>query len=120
MPPVRPAARRMIVALLVGLTAACGVLELGGGEHHAVVVESARNSEAERRSAVVELLATDISGAMVVDLSFDAEDIRCADGSAFDPDELVPGTEFRFEQRGDVAEANPPQVTGVDLEVECG
>jgi len=119
MPPVRPAVGRMIVALLVGMTAACGVLELGGGEHHAVVVESAQSFEAERWSAVVELLSTDISGATVVELSFADHDLRCADGSAFDP-ELVQGTEFRFEQRGDVAESDPPQVTGVELEVDCG
>lgn len=120
MPPVRPAVRRMIVAVLVGMTAACGVLELGGGEHHAVVVDSAQSFEAERWSVVVELLATDISGATVIELSFRDDQIRCADGSAFDPEELVLGTEFRFEQRGDVAESDPPQVTGVDLEVECG
>jgi hypothetical protein len=120
MPAVRPAVRRMIVALLVGMMAACGVLELGGGEHHAVVVGSAQSFEAERWSVVAELLATDISGATVIALSFADDQIRCADGSDFDPQELVQGTEFRFEQRGDVAESDPPQVTGVDLEVDCG
>jgi len=120
MPRSRAAAPRIVAGLLVVLTAACGVLELGGGEHHAVVVESADSSEAERWSAVVELLATDISGATVIDLSFSGDQIRCEDGSDFDPEELVLGTEFRFEQRGDVAESDPPQVTGVDLEVECG
>jgi len=120
MPAVRPAVRCTIMALVVGLTAACGVLELGGGEHHAVVVESAQSLEAERWSVVVELLATDISGATVIDLSFHDDQIRCEDGSDFEPQELVQGTEFRFEQRGDVAESDPPQVTGVDLEVDCG
>ena len=103
----------------MGLTAACGVLELGGGEHRAVVVESAQSHEAGRWSMVAELLATDISGATVIDLSFTADEVRCADGSSFDPEALVLGTEFRFEQRGDVGESDPPQVTGVDLEVAC-
>jgi hypothetical protein len=120
MPPVQRLARRALTAVLVGVTAACGVLELGGGEHHAVVVESYRSAEAERWSVVAELLSTDISGATVIDLSFSADEIRCADGAAFDPEELVLGTEFRFEQRGDVGESDPPQVSGVDLEVECG
>ena len=120
MSAVRPAARGMIVAMLVGMTAACGILELGGGGHHAVVIESARSVEAQRWSVVAELLATDISGATVVALSFDADDIRCEDGSDFAAEGLVQGTEFRFEQRGDVAGSDPPEVTGVDLEVDCG
>ena len=120
MPTVRPVSRLFAVVLLVGLVAACGVLELGGGQHDAVVVDSAQSHEAERWSVRAELLATDISGATVIDLSFADDQIRCEDGSPFDPANLVLGTEFRFEQRGDVAESDPPQVTGVDLEVDCG
>jgi hypothetical protein len=110
--------RAMGIALLA-LPTACGVLELGGGEHGAVVVESAQRAEAERWSLVAELLATEISGSSVIELSFDADEVACDDGTATDPSELVLGREFRFEQQGSVAGTDRPQVAGVDLEVVC-
>lgn len=119
MPPTRAVLRRLLVGGLLALTAACGVVELGGGGHRAVAIGSAQSVEADRWSVLAELLATDISGATVIALSFDADQVRCEDGSSFDPEGLALGTEFRFEQRGAVAESDPPQVTGVDLEVVC-
>ncbi len=117
---VRTASRGAVGLALLVLTAACGVLELGGGEHRAVVVESAQSFEAERWSLVAELLATEISGASVIELSFDAAEVACEDGTTSDPDELVLGREFRFEQQGSVASSDPPEVVGVDLVVACG
>jgi hypothetical protein len=108
----------MGIALLV-LSTSCGVLELGGGEHSAVVVEPAQRQEAERWSLLAELLATEISGTSVIELSFDADEVACDDGTAIDPGELVLGREFRFEQQGSVAGAEPPRVAGVDLVVVC-
>jgi|GEM_PF-3771269 len=105
-------------ALLVPVTA-CGVLELGGGEHGAVVVEPARTTEADRWSLVGELLATEIAGTSVIELSFDDGAVTCEDGTAAEPTELVLGREFSFEQQGRVEDTEPPRVVGVDLVVSC-
>lgn len=110
--------RAMGIALLV-LSTSCGVLELGGGEHGAVVVESARSAEAERWSLVAELLATEISGTSVIELSFDPGEVGCEDGTPTEPSELELGREFRFEQQGSVGSSDPPQVVGVDLVLAC-
>ncbi|MFO7960983.1 MAG: hypothetical protein R6U94_08560 [Nitriliruptoraceae bacterium] len=106
------------IALLV-LSTSCGVLELGGGEHRAVVVEPAQSDEAERWSLIAELLATEISGTSVIELSFAPGEVACEDGTAIDPSELVLGREFRFEQQGSVLAEDRPQVVGVDLVVAC-
>jgi hypothetical protein len=108
----------MGIALLV-VSTSCGVLELGGGEHRAVVVEPAQSQEAERWSLLAELLATEISGTSVIELSFDADEVACDDGTVTDPEQLMLGREFRFEQQGSVVGADPPRVAGVDLVVTC-
>ncbi|MFO7779884.1 MAG: hypothetical protein R6V28_16155 [Nitriliruptoraceae bacterium] len=106
------------LALLV-LSTSCGVLELGGGAHRAVVVESAESFEAGRWSLIAELLATEISGTSVIELSFAADAVACEDGTAADPSELVLGREFRFEQQGSVMGSDRPRVVGVDLVTAC-
>ncbi len=106
------------IAVLV-LVTSCGVLELGGGEHRAVVVEPAESGEAERWSLIAELLATEISGTSVIELSFAADEVVCEDGTAADPSELVLGREFRFEQQGSVTASDRPLVVGVNLVVSC-
>lgn len=116
---VRTVSLRVLGVALLVLATSCGVLELGGGEHEAVVVESAQRFEAERWSLVAELLATEISGTSVIELSFAGGEVACEDGAAADPSELLLGREFRFEQQGNVVDADPPQVVGVDLVVTC-
>lgn len=116
---VRTAAARVLGGALLVLLTACGVLELGGGEHGAVVVESARSVEADRWSLVGELLATEIAGTSVIELSFPGGAVACEDGTAVDASELVLGRQFRFEQQGQVEDGNPPRVEGVDLVVTC-
>lgn len=116
---VRTASSGVVGVALLVLTTACGVLELGGGEHRAVVVEPARSAEPERWSLVAELLATEIGGTSVIELSFAADEVACEDGAAVEPSELTLGREFRFEQQGRVVDADPPQVVGIDLVVVC-
>jgi len=116
---VRAVSLRVLGVALLVLSTSCGVLELGGGEHRAVVVASAQSVEAERWSLVAELLATEISGTAVIELSFAESEVACEDGTAADPSELVLGREFRFEQQGTVVDADPPQVVGIDLVVAC-
>lgn len=105
-------------ALAVALTA-CGVLELGGGDHQAAVLAPATSFESERWTVRTELLATEIAGTSVIDLSFHASQLACEDGRALDPTELELGMRFRFEQHGEVEMGEPPRVVGVDLEVDC-
>ena len=116
---VRTASSRLLGIALLVLTTACGVLELGGGEHRAVVVEPAQPGETEQWSLVAELLATEIGGTSVIALSFATDEVACEDGAAIEPSELTLGREFSFEQQGRVVDADPPQVVGIDLVVVC-
>ncbi len=123
--PARPRPRlaAAMVGVLVGVTAGCGVLELGEAAHDAVVLEGAAPTDDERWSMVVELLQTDIAGEAVVAVAFEGDEVPCVDGGALAAAELLPATELRFEQGADGVEPadedEPPLVSGVELEVHC-
>lgn len=105
--------------MLAVVLTACGVLELGGGDHQAAVLGPPVSFEADRWTVLTELLATEIAGTSVIELAFDESQLACEGGGAFAPTDLELGMRFRFEQRGEVVAGDPPRVTGVDLEVVC-
>lgn len=113
-------ARPVLCYLAVAVVAVgCGVLELGGPAHEAVTLEDSRADGAEL-IVTVELLATQIGGASVVELHADADEVACADGGDRPTADLPLGSELRFVQDGGVPSAEPPRVTGLEVQVDCG
>ncbi len=109
-----PSGVLLAALLLVG----CGVLELGGTTHEAVTLEPAR-ADGGVWSTTVELLATEIAGASVVAITAEAGEVVCADGRALPADGVPLGTQLSFVQEEGTDDSSPPQVRGVQVEVEC-
>jgi hypothetical protein len=113
-------ARRACCSLAVAVVAVgCGVLELGGVAHEAVTLEDTRADGADL-VVVVELLATQIGGVSVVELRADADEVTCTDGRDQPPAELPLGSELVFVKEGDVPTGEPPRVTGLEVQMDCG
>jgi hypothetical protein len=115
----RPVPRLLAGGLAAILVGGCGVLELGGATHEAVTLEATRTDGAELVVAV-ELLATEIAGASVVELRAEPDEVACTDGRDRPPAELPLGSELVFVQEGDVGTAEPPRVTGIEVQLDCG
>ncbi len=132
--PGSSAAVGLLLGALAAILVSCGILELGASAHEAVVLDAPQAPADDQWLVTVELLSTDIAGATVVMVAFDADDLVCRNGDPLDPGELASGDQLLFE-RGDAEVANlasdvegaaddgspgPPAVTGDGLAVRCG
>lgn len=118
MPRTRPGRRRLAATLVALLAVGCGVLELGGSVHEAVTLEDATLGTGQL-VVPVELLATEIAGSTVVTLRVAVDEVACAEDRGRLPEVIALGSPLRFVQEGDVLDSEPPEVSGVEVEVAC-